>query len=168
VLADDALPQARGNQGAGFAAPPRVVIDSNVWLDLFVFRDPAAQPLAQALRVGSLAAVRSHQTDAELIAVLARPRFAALIGTSASALMQQWQALAQCFAGLDRAPWLCRDPHDQKFLDLAYSAHARTLFTKDRALLRLARAAYRDGLQIICPLALDAAHDSCPVQNPSC
>jgi len=168
LLADDALPQAGGTQGAGVAAPPRVVIDTNVWLDLFVFRDPAAQPLAQALRVGSLAAVRSQQTDAELIAVLARPRFAALAGTSALALMQQWQALAQCSARLCPAPWLCRDPHDQKFLDLAYSAHARTLFTKDRALLRLARAAHRDGLQIICPAALDAVHDSWPVQNPSC
>lgn len=167
MLANDALPQARGNQGAGSAARPRVIIDTNVWLDLFVFRDQAARPLAQALRDGSLLALRSQQTDAELLAVLARPRFVALAGTSASTLLQHWQALAQCAPMLGHAPWICRDPKDQKFLDLAYCAHAKMLFTKDRALLRLARAARRGRLQIICPADLDAAPDSYPVQNPS-
>jgi predicted nucleic acid-binding protein len=33
----------------------------------------------------------------------------------------------------------CRDPHDQKFLELALAAQADALVTKDQALLELAR-----------------------------
>lgn len=166
MLADGVPARANRSQVPGSAEPPRVVIDTNVWLDLFVFEDPAAQPLAQALRDATLLALRSFQTDAELLAVLARPRFASFVGTSAPALMQHWRALAQCSPILGRSPWQCRDPHDQKFLDLAYCAHAQTLYTKDRALLRLARAARRDGLQIIGPAALAAAPDGCRAQIP--
>ena len=168
MLADDALPQASGKQGVGLATPPRVVIDTNVWLDLFVFHDRAARPLAQALQGEAVVAIRSSQTDAELLAVLARPRFASLAGSSTSALMQHWQALAQFASMRGSAPWLCRDPNDQKFLDLAYSAGAHSLFTKDRALLCLARAARRDGLRIIGPADFDPAPERRPVQNPSC
>ncbi len=160
--------QASGKQDGQFFAPRRVVIDTNVWLDLFVFEDRAAQPLAQALQGGSLVAVRSEQTDAELLAVLARPRFAALGAAAVSALIRRWQLLAQCAPVPGRAPWLCRDPDDQKFLDLAYYAHACALYTKDRALLRLARAARHDGLQIVGPTSVEPASGSCPVQNQKC
>ena len=166
MLADDASPQASGKQCVGFAAPPRVVIDTNAWLDLFVFHDQAARPLALALQGEALLAIRSSQTDAELLAVLARPRFAGLAGASTSALMQRWQALAQFVPMHGSAPWLCRDPSDQKFLDLAYSTGTHTLFTKDRALLCLARAARRAGLRIISPADFAPAPDSRPVQDP--
>jgi len=168
LLAEDALSRASGKQTVGLAAPPRVVIDTNVWLDLFVFHDPAARALALALQGHTLVAICSSQTDAELLAVLARPRFARLAGACGSALMQQWQALAQFVPTWGSAPWQCRDSNDQKFLDLAYSAGAHTLFTKDRALLRLARAARRAGLRIIAPVDFDPAPNSCPVQNSDC
>lgn len=142
-----------------------VVIDTNVWLDLFVFDDWAARPLAQALQSGALLPIRSEHTDAELQAVLARPLFAAKLSPGArAALINRWQALARCVAASHAAPWSCRDPHDQKFLDLAYSAQAQTLFTKDRALLRLARAARRNGLQIASP---GAAVTAPPENGPS-
>ncbi|MGB3427088.1 MAG: PIN domain-containing protein, partial [Burkholderiaceae bacterium] len=51
------------------------------------------------------------------------------------------------------APIACTDPHDQKFLDLAYTARADWLVTKDKALLKLARRARRDGLLIFIPAA---------------
>jgi predicted nucleic acid-binding protein len=38
----------------------------------------------------------------------------------------------------ERLP-LCRDPHDQKFLEAALAAKADFLITKDQALLELAR-----------------------------
>jgi len=168
VPADDALPQDSCAYGARLAMPPRVVIDTNVWLDLFVFQDRAVLPLAQALQSAALVAIRSCQTDAELLVVLARPRFARLAGASSSALMQHWLALAQCTTTLGSAPWLCRDPNDQKFLDLAYSARAHNLITRDRALLRLAPAARPTGLRIVGPAAFGAAPDNWPVQNQGC
>jgi predicted nucleic acid-binding protein len=42
----------------------------------------------------------------------------------------------------------CHDPHDQKFLDLAFSAQAAVLLTEDEAPLALARKGRGFGLQI--------------------
>jgi predicted nucleic acid-binding protein len=132
------------------------VIDTNVWLDLFVFDDALARPLAAALELGRVRAVRSAATCAELRVVLARPAFAA---APAQPLLQRWQALAELFTAPAAAPWRCTDPHDQKFLDLAYAARARLLLTRDRALLALAARARRDGLAILTPRALEGALD---------
>lgn len=41
---------------------------------------------------------------------------------------------------------VCRDPDDQKFLELARDAAAKTLITKDKALLKLAGKCVRAGL----------------------
>ena len=46
----------------------------------------------------------------------------------------------------------CTDPDDQKFIDLAISAGAHTLVTRDKALLRLARKALeRHGVRVCKP-----------------
>jgi len=130
------------------------VIDTNVWLDLFVFDDPAARPLRRALDARAAVALRSDATDAELPRVLARPHFAARCSSAqAAALLAAWQALALPATAAQPAPWACRDPDDQKFLDLACSAGASALLTKDRALLALARKARLAGLQILAPAA---------------
>lgn len=128
------------------------VIDTNAWLDLYVFEDPGAVALGQALREGALRAVRSACTDAELDAVLRRPPIAARCDPARQqALLQAWRLLATPLNETRTAPWHCRDTDDQKFLDLAFSAPAALLFTKDRALLDLARRARRDGLEILPP-----------------
>ena len=41
---------------------------------------------------------------------------------------------------------VCKDPDDQKFLELAYASQADTLITKDKALLKLARKTIRSQL----------------------
>jgi len=46
---------------------------------------------------------------------------------------------------------LCKDPDDQKFLEIARDAHAECLITKDKALLKLARRTARAGLFTIIP-----------------
>jgi putative PIN family toxin of toxin-antitoxin system len=129
-------------------AVPGAVIDTNIWLDLYVFADPSAQVLADALACGTLKAIRSSATDAELRCVLARPAFAARAGALGPEPLAEWEKVAHPFVPRRAAPWICRDPDDQKFLDLAYSAGAAFLFTKDRALLRLARRARGAGLTI--------------------
>ncbi|HWS63332.1 MAG TPA: hypothetical protein VN325_11305 [Steroidobacteraceae bacterium] len=45
----------------------------------------------------------------------------------------------------------CRDPHDQKFLDLAFSAKAAVLLIEDEAPLALARKALWFGVHILSP-----------------
>jgi uncharacterized protein len=129
-----------------------VVLDTNVWLDLFFFDDPAARGLARALNVGQcLYAVRCELTDAEIEAVLRRSRFAADPVRRAASL-SRWRALARPAAIGDPAPWTCLDRNDQKFLDLAFAARAALLLSKDKALLALNRRTERDGLSILTPI----------------
>lgn len=53
---------------------------------------------------------------------------------------------------------VCTDPDDQKFLELALQAHADTLITKDKALLKLAKKTARNNMfAIITPQAWHAA-----------
>ena len=115
---------------------------------------------------GQLQAVRSAGTDDELQRVLARPVFAQRLGrripgtspaAAAQGLIENWQALATEVAPRSACAFVCRDPDDQKFLDLACAAGAAWLFTKDRALLSLAAKARRAGLAIVVPSAYPPA-----------
>ena len=54
----------------------------------------------------------------------------------------------------DPAPIRCRDPDDQKFIDLALARSAAWLFSRDKALLALARRARSRGVTICPPAAL--------------
>ena len=45
---------------------------------------------------------------------------------------------------LAKAPWICQDPDDQVFLDLAYTAKPCILFSKDNAVLRFANQAAKE------------------------
>ena len=129
------------------------VLDTNVWLDVHFFRNPDAQRLAAALESRDLRTARCEQTDAELAAVLRRPRFDSGPGERSRMLecVRLWQARTPLFVVHAQAPWRCRDPHDQKFLDLASAASASMLLTKDKALLAVHRTARGDGLMILTP-----------------
>lgn len=148
---------AAASQSSQPARPPgcpqRVVIDTNVWLDLHYFVDRDSQPLASALDSADWVAARCVQTDAELAAVLDRAPFCTSAAERArlSECLRQWQARAALAVLEISAPCRCRDRHDQKFLDLAFSARADALVTKDKALLALARTAGPLGLAIVTP-----------------
>lgn len=144
-------PERSAAAPAGPPAAPLAVIDTNIWLDLYVFADAAAQGLARCLADGRLRPVRSDPTDAELRLVLARPAFAQRSAALGPEPLRAWEELATRITPQRAAPWICRDPDDQKFLDLAYDAGAALLFTKDRALLSLARRARGAGLAIRIP-----------------
>ncbi len=132
---------------------PRLVLDTNVLLDLWVFDDPRTRPLAAALDAGACVALRSDATDAEFAAVLARPRFAVPIERRQE-LLARWRLCALRVERVVAAALRCGDPHDQPFLDLAFSACASCLVTKDKALLRLARRARAGRLEIVDPAGL--------------
>lgn len=144
----------------------RVVLDTNVLLDLWVFDDPAARPLRAALDRGDCTALRSRDTDAELAAVLARAEFA-LSAQQQRALLDRWSRQAQLIERVFPAPWPCRDPADQPFVDLAVSGHADLVVSKDKALLALARKARSAGLLIASPSAVAGllTADGEPISN---
>jgi predicted nucleic acid-binding protein len=118
------------------AASP-VVLDTNIVLDLFVFADPAAVLLLQQIEGGSLQWIATAPMRDELARVLDYPAIAArrtLRQTSAHAVLQWFDRLAQPAAVAPKAVVTCKDPDDQKFIDLAV-AHRAVLLSKDQAVL---------------------------------
>jgi putative PIN family toxin of toxin-antitoxin system len=136
--------------------PTRVVLDTNVCLDLFVFRDPRWAALLAALRDGAIEAVTRDDCRMEWRIVLDYPQFA-LDGPGKARSSAEFDALIACVptfaASVDqvRLP-ICGDADDQKFLELARDAQAAILITKDKALLKLARKTALAGMfKIISP-----------------
>ena len=119
-----------------------VVLDTNVVLDLLVFRDPGVEWIAQAIRSGAAVPVTSHDCLEELCRVLAYPQLK-LDESGRLTAFECFRAQAQLVdvpATLPAPLPQCTDPDDRKFLELAWHSNARYLITKDKALLRLARA----------------------------
>jgi uncharacterized protein len=153
------------------AAPAlRVVLDSNVWIDILVFDDPHTRPIRAALESGALEALIDARCLAELTYVLDYPQFAKREIDKAAALatvarlaqrveppasaVAATETAAQTAAPAENARPLpkCKDRDDQKFLELAHAAQADWLVSKDRAVLKLARRIARDfGFRIAQP-----------------
>jgi len=116
-----------------------VVIDTNCVLDLWVFADPGAQPLRQALENGAQRWLATGAMRDELARVLGYPSITArLPPAGAGPVLAAFDAHAQLSEPAALAPVRCRDPDDQPFIDLAVACRA-TLWSKDAALLQLAR-----------------------------
>lgn len=122
--------------------PLRLVLDTNVVLDLLHFADPAAQPILAALETGGAICWVDEAGLAELTRVLTYPELK-LSTESAIALLARYRQLArQAAPGLAPGVGLpaCRDRDDQKFLELASQVGADILVSRDKALLRLCGA----------------------------
>jgi putative PIN family toxin of toxin-antitoxin system len=126
-----------------------VVFDTNVLLDLFVFNDFRALHLKQALIEGKIDALATPNTLEEFSDVIARPLFS-LDEVQQEQIRQQWHGLARVMddKNLAKAPWICQDPDDQVFLDLAYTAKSCILISKDNAVLRFANQAAKEQVLI--------------------
>ncbi|WP_343126334.1 PIN domain-containing protein [Dyella sp. C9] len=138
---------------------PRLVLDTNVALDLFVFRDPAVEPLRLALQQGLVEAIVDDACRNEWLAVLGYPELGLdEAGRAGAALAFDRDIHHLDATQLTLPPGVklprCADPDDQKFLELALASGADWLLSKDKAVLQLARRTAREGwFQILAPLA---------------
>lgn len=137
------------------ASSDRIVLDTNVCLDLFVFNDARCRRLRDTLHAGEIIAVTDEACRAEWLRVLRYPALA-LDAERCEAATARFDAVMQVWPSSPAEPNApkpprCRDPDDQKFLDLALRAQARWLLSRDDHLLALARRAARDGLFTIQP-----------------
>jgi predicted nucleic acid-binding protein len=143
--------------GDGLCAPP-CVLDTNVVLDWLVFEEPSGLALGAAIMQEELRWLVTPPMQAELVEVLARLR--------SHPPLQRWQsrerpALAMLAAWAQPTPApaplpphrqaRCSDPDDQIFIDLAVAHGAPWLFTRDRAVLRLARRLHAWGVAVVTP-----------------
>ena len=142
------------NTGSAAPRPPyRVVLDTNVVLDWLVFNDVRALRLAQALAQGQLLWMATEPMLAELGHVMSRPFIAPWCTDTAAVLAtarSKCHVLPTPAMDPDKAP-VCGDPDYQQFIDLAWSVPAAWLFSRDRALLKLAARARARGVVITTP-----------------
>jgi putative PIN family toxin of toxin-antitoxin system len=118
-----------------------VVIDTNIVLDLLVFSDPQAQPLREALAGRELQWLATQPMRDELERVLAYPQIVKSLAHHQIAVPQvlaQFDASVQLTGVAPKASVTCKDPDDQKFIDLAVQ-HKAQLLSKDRAVLCMSK-----------------------------
>jgi predicted nucleic acid-binding protein len=134
---------------------PAVVLDSNVVLDWLLFRDPGCAVLARQLEAGHLHWYATAPMRRELAIVLGRPALSARVANCEHILSLfdlHARIVAEPLGDAGSAGRLrCRDPDDQKFIDLALALRARWLFSKDRAVLALAGVARLLGVEVLTP-----------------
>lgn len=121
--------------------PFRLVLDTNVVIDLLHFRDVRTAWLPDAVAGGRVRCFTDAACLAELKRVLAYPAFR-LAAPERETIERDYLAWAErCEADRDATTALprCRDADDQKFLELASRCTADALVTRDKELLRLAR-----------------------------
>lgn len=140
---------------------PVLVLDTNVWLDLLVFRDPRVASLHAGLRDGHVRCVTDAATRGELGQVLAYPALALDAAARAAALAEADSLSALLpIDGRPRTLPRCSDPDDQMFVELAVAAAPCVLLTRDEALLRMATRLRREGVEVATPAAWCAARDA--------
>jgi uncharacterized protein len=137
----------------------RLVLDTNVWVDWLVFDDPVVAPLKAAVGTATANVFINGACEQELARVLGYRRSRATLDARAqSACLAECRRLARNVGAAlaTQAPAYalpqCRDPDDQKFLELARECCADALITRDRALLELGRVTMRaGGFRILTP-----------------
>ena len=133
---------------AGVAtAPPGWVLDTHVVLDWLAFGDPRTRFIEPALAAGQARWLATQAMQGEFERVLARSKFTHLQGNLPDP-GAPWGRWATRRPAPPPAPWRCSDPDDQVFIDLAVAERATALFTRDKALRRMAARARSLGLWI--------------------
>jgi putative PIN family toxin of toxin-antitoxin system len=126
------------------------VIDTNIVLDLWLFEDPATVPLRAALQSGLISHLATNSMRDELERVLTYPHLIKRMAKSklqAQDILNRFDEHHLLAEPADKAPCTCKDPDDQKFIDLAV-AHAAPLLSKDAAILCMKKRLWQSGVML--------------------
>ena len=105
----------------------RIVVDTNVLVSAALKRDSVpALALLEASRVGVL--LKSVATETQFFDVMARPAIARLIRPDTRQWLSETIARAE-FVGIAERISICRDPTDDKFLEVAVNGGADAIVT---------------------------------------
>ena len=124
------------------------VIDTNIVLDLWLFEDPATVPLRAALQSGLIAHLATASMRDELERVLTYPHIVKRMAKSniqAQDILNRFDEHLLAVEPAAKALFTCKDPDDQKFIDLAV-AHAVPLLSKDKAILCMKKRLLQSGV----------------------
>lgn len=133
---------------------PCAVIDTQSVLDWQFFANPVCGDWLAGLQAGTWGWIATPAMRDELAHVLGRGIRGRWSTPTAQvlAVFDQWAEILP----VPVVPWggwpRCRDPDDQKFIDLALTCGARWLVSRDKAVLKLARhCRERSGLTVVPP-----------------
>ena len=124
------------------------VIDTNIVLDLWLFEDPATIPLRAALQSGAISHLATASMRDELERVLTYPHLVKRMVKSniqAQNILSRFDEYLLAAEPAAKAACTCKDPDDQKFIDLAV-AHAVPLLSKDNAILCMKKRLFQSGV----------------------
>ena len=113
----------------------RIVVDTNVFVSA-ALKDKSLPSIALHLATQRAVLLKSAATEAQLLDVIARPYLAPLIAPATLDWFRQLMAKAELVT-ITESIAACRDPTDDKFLELAVSGHADCILTGDADLLVL-------------------------------
>lgn len=145
---------------AAAASSLRLVVDTNTVLALWMFRDPVLEGLRTWIESARPGLFAREDTLAELAAVLGYAQFGHPESVQTT-LLANYRNRVQCLptSTTELALPACKDPDDQKFLEVAWQASASHLLTRDRALLAMARRReIRERFRILSPESFSALH----------
>lgn len=130
------------------AAPVRVVLDTNIVLDLWLYQDAATPALLAALETKAVQWLATQVMRDELERVLAYTHIVKRLAFSqltAEDILAQFDAHAQLMPVAAKCQFVCKDGDDQKFIDLA-AQHQTQLISKDKAVLTMRNRMARIGV----------------------
>ncbi|MDP3762039.1 MAG: putative toxin-antitoxin system toxin component, PIN family [Ramlibacter sp.] len=120
---------------------PTLVLDTNIVLDLFVFSDVRTRALHEHLEQGRAEWLSTAPMRDELERVLAYAHIESRLyfyRLQAGDVLARFDRHARIVDVPGKAPVTCKDPDDQKFIDLAV-AHRCMLLSKDAAVLAMTK-----------------------------
>ena len=126
----------------------RIVLDTNVLVSA-ALKQKSMPGMTALLVERSGGLLKSLATEEQLFEVVARPYFTSLIDLDTRAWLKKLMADAELVTITERIA-ACRDPTDDKFLELAVSGHADLIVSGDADLLAL--NPFR-GVPIVTPAA---------------
>lgn len=120
----------------------KIVLDTNVVLDCFIFEDPATNLLQKKLYNNELLWLATRSMEQEYLRVLTYTNVQSWVTTKTKKKQPDLESLFQRYAVIMQEPDTCltspkcSDPDDQIFIDLAIE-HQIPLLSKDNHVLKL-------------------------------
>jgi putative PIN family toxin of toxin-antitoxin system len=154
--------------------PLRVVLDTNVVMAFWHFRDPKLLNLLAWLESRQAVLLTRENCLHELLRVLAYEQFR-IEATDQTRIFTEYVLRAECLPDASEEQIVaaqslprCRDKDDQKFIELAWDGAADLLLTRDKILLGMARRMpLRERTNIVSPERLMKMIEALPVATSS-
>jgi hypothetical protein len=117
----------------------RIIIDTNILLDIVFFEDPHVEDLKKAIEEGEIEAWYCNLIWNEFLDVLRRPTFYENEQTFQRMIETAEKYFLFEDRDIPRTPFKCRDPDDQIFIDLAVLKAPSWLISRDLEVLKLSK-----------------------------